>query len=156
MAINRCGQVTLPVILVISGVIIEIAIAFTFISYFSSTSGLGERLSVRAESAAMAGIRDALIKLARDKDVFSTSPNCSIISPYSLNIDGNTVEVYPCRFQDPPSSPNCPNECRWIYIILARATVASVRKQINAVIVVEQLTGVVRVQSIKEVPYTPP
>ena len=66
--LNSNGQATLSFILLAGGIILEIAIAGSFITYFLSASGLSERLSARAYVAAEAGIRDAQIKITRNKD----------------------------------------------------------------------------------------
>ncbi|HVN67591.1 MAG TPA: hypothetical protein VMT55_04395, partial [Candidatus Sulfotelmatobacter sp.] len=88
---SRRGQATLSFILLISGIIIEIAIAGSFITYFLSTSGLGDRLAERAITAAQAGIRDAQIQIARNKDF---SKNATSTYVLSIGSDSATVQVF--------------------------------------------------------------
>ena len=62
------GQITLPFILLVGGIIVEIAIAGLFTAYFLSSANLGERLATRAASAAYSGIQDAMVKITRNKE----------------------------------------------------------------------------------------
>ena len=130
------GQAALPVILLISGVIIEIAIAGSFISYFLSTGGLGSRLAQRAEAAAMSGIRDGLIKITRNKELGSVSSY-----PVTLGSDSVYVEI----------SLN-PQSQFYLYTITATANASTRQKKIEATLTVNRITGQVQLQSIVEKP----
>ena len=81
------AQIALPFILLVSGIIIEITIAGSFIAYFLSASGLGERLSLRAQAAAHAGVQDAIVRITRDKEYASGGAS------YSLSIDGDSAFI---------------------------------------------------------------
>lgn len=133
---RRTGQISLPVILIISGIFIEIAIAGAFIVSFMASSGQGERLSARAFAAAEAGVKDAFIKITRDKN-FTPAAN-----PYNLTVSEDvasiTVEQNPI---DLPSGS---------YRITAIGTAGTRQRQLVGVLSVNALTGGVELQSIEE------
>jgi hypothetical protein len=132
----RFGQITLPIILLIGGILVTIAVSGVFISQFFSSGGLGERLSERAEASAQAGIRDAILKISRDKDFFLG------FSSYSLSVGNDTVQISVDRM--------VPNSSFYNYDIIAEGTAFNRKKKIVAVIIANQITGEVRIQSISE------
>ena len=136
-ATSQKGQVALPVILLISSVIVEIAIAGSFVSYFLSTGGLGSRLSQRAEAAAMSGIRDALIKITRNKEFGSTSYSMDLIAPGL----GDSVQILVSRDPQPQF---------YLYTITATGIAGSRQKKIEATVTVSRITGQVQLQSLVE------
>ncbi|MCP6719977.1 MAG: hypothetical protein KJI72_01445 [Patescibacteria group bacterium] len=135
------GQIALPFILLISGIIIEITIAGSFVTYFLGTAGLGERLSLRASAAAHSGIRDAMIKITRDKEFGSTPQN------YNLTVGDDNTSVSAMRTVD-----NALNI--YIYTISSTATAGSRQRKLVAILVVNQTTGYVQLQSLSEEPVT--
>lgn len=133
---RRTSQISLPVILIISGIFIEIAIAGAFIVSFMASSAQGERLSVRAFAAAEAGVKDAFIKITRDKS-FTPATN-----PYNLAVSEDvasiTVEQNPI---DLPSGS---------YRLTAIGTAGTRQRKLVGVLSVNSLTGRVELQSIEE------
>src|SRR5579872_6022618 len=81
------GQVALSFVLLVGGIIIEIVIAGSFITYFLSSSGLSQRIESRASSAAYSGILDAMGKISKNRD-FVTSG----VDTYSIVI-GNDSSI---------------------------------------------------------------
>lgn len=136
------GQVTLPIIILISGVIIEIAVAGTFIAYFLSTGGLGERLSTRAETAALSGIYDTMIKITRDKDFLLVEGCANVLT---LNIGSDTADIVTCMARDNPANT-------FIYTINSTGKASNREKKFTGTIVVDQTTGKVQLKSIVESP----
>jgi len=133
------GQIALPFILLISGIIIEITIAGSFITYFLSTSGLGERLNLRASAAAQSGLRDAMIRVARDKDYAASTQN------YNLDVGGDTAAVTVSRTVDN-------NLGVYIYTITSLGTASSRQKKLIAIVVVNQKNGYIQLQSLIDTP----
>lgn len=129
------GQTALPVILLISTIVIEVAIAGAFIAFFASTSGQGERLSARALAAAQAGIRDAFIKIARDKN-FSPSPN-----PYNLTVGDDTVTI--------EVSKNVTNDN---FTVTSTAVAASRQVRLVGILSIDDTTGKIELRSVEEKP----
>ena len=140
---NNQGQVALPFVLLISGVIIEIAIAGAFVAYFLSTSSLGERLSIRAYSASYAGIEDAMIKIIANKEF--TTASCASVYNYSLTVDSDSTSIDVCR-----TTQSAANS--YTYTITSLATASSRKKKLQAVLNVNKTTGEANLQSITDVP----
>ncbi|MEK9194541.1 MAG: hypothetical protein AAB884_01895 [Patescibacteria group bacterium] len=131
------GQIALPFILLVSGIIIEIAIAGSFVAYFLINSGLGERLALRAEAAAHAGLEDAIIRISQDKGYADLGEN------YSLDVNGDNVLISVSRVFN--SGANI-----YVYTIISVATAGSREKKFVAVIAVNDLTGEIQPQSFTE------
>lgn len=128
------GQMSLPVILIISGIFVEIAIAGAFIVGFMISSGQGERLAVRALAAAEAGIRDAFIKVARDK---SFPPGS-----YALSVgeDSATIEVS----RTPVGSQF------YEYDIVVTGIAGTRQRQLSSSLLIDNNTGETKLQSVEE------
>ena len=94
------GQATLSFILLVSGVVLEVAVAGSFITYFLNSAGFGERLSARALAAAQAGVGDATLQVVRNKE-FVTAGTAT----YTLRWG-----AIPLRSQShaPPTAPQIP------------------------------------------------
>lgn len=127
------GQATLSFILLISGLILEIAIAGTFVTYLLSSAGLGERLFARAFTAANSGIRDVQIRIARDKGFSGT---------YTLSIDSDTASVSVTRISQ---------GTLYIYTATSTGVAGTRQRKFVAKIVADQTTGLVELQSVNEV-----
>jgi uncharacterized protein (UPF0333 family) len=138
------GQMTLPFILLVSGIIIEIAIAGAFVTYFLSTSGYGERLASRAESAARSGINDALLHIMQNKDFSSAS----CLTPYSYTVSaggGDTAQITLCRTTDI-------NTNKYIFTVTSIGVAVTHQKKLVATSLVDQTTGQTELESISEQP----
>ncbi len=139
----RRGQATLTFIILVSGIIIEIAIAGSFVTYFLSTSGFGERASARALAAAEAGIRDAQLKVARNKEFWDFS------TPYTYTLDvtvggqQDAAEVAVQRTIDVVTN-------RYRYAITSEGQAATRRRTLVASMVVDQASGLVQLESLRE------
>src|SRR6056297_719410 len=92
--INKEGQIALPFVLLVGGIIIEIVLAGSFISFFVNASALGERLSVRALSAANTGVYDAVMKISRNKEFGSGGVS------YEISVGDDSVLVDVSRSSD--------------------------------------------------------
>ena len=135
MGINTAtrGQATLSFILLISGLILEIAIAGTFVTYLLSSAGLGERLFARAFTAANSGIRDVQIRIARDRGFTGT---------YTLAIDSDAASVSVTRVSQ---------GTLYIYTATSTGVAGTRQRKFVAKIVADQTTGLVELQSVNEV-----
>ena len=81
--------VALPTILLIGGIIVEIAVAGVFIAYLLSQSGFGAKLSAEALAAAQAGIQEAMMKIVRDKNFSS--------SGYDIAVGSRAAHIIVCK-----------------------------------------------------------
>lgn len=135
------GQMTLPFVLLIGGLIVEIAVAGSFVTYFLSTSGFGGRLSERASAVSQAGIYDAIVKITKNKEFTNTS----CLSPYSYSfvVESDTTNITVCRSEDISAN-------RYTYTITSLATAGSRQKKNTATVLVDLTSGRVNLESIKE------
>ncbi|MCL4404237.1 hypothetical protein M1432_02755 [Patescibacteria group bacterium] len=134
---NEKAQVALPFILIVSGVIVEIVIASSFVAYFLSNSGLGARLQTQAQVAADAGIWDALSRISGNKD-FTTSQTV-----YGLASGSGSATVTVTR-----TTVN--TNGTYVYTVQSLGTAGTREKYVVATAVVDQVTGQMQVQSINE------
>ena len=141
---GRGGQVALPFVLLVAGIIIEIAIAAVFVVFFLSTGTAGERLALRARGAADSGARDAMVKIARDKEFAGAASEASPFT-YSLALGNDTADISVWRAVDNTNGV-------YIYSITAIATADNRKKKVMGSMVVDQITGRVQLQSLAEVP----
>lgn len=131
------GQATLSFIILVGGVLIEIAIAGSLVAYFLNNAGLSERLAARAYTAALSGVRDAQIKITRNKELVTITPmNYTFVvgSDSALVIIGRTTgfdETYQ-------------------YTVTAQGMAATRVRTLVATIVVHQDTGLLALQSVRE------
>ncbi len=128
---------SLPIILIISGIFIEIAIAGAFIVGFMISSGQGERLSVRAFTAAEAGIRDAFIKIARDKSFLPVS------NPYVLSVGEDSSSVLVERTPVDASYTN--------YQITSVGIAGTRQRKLVGKLLIDENSGETKLQSVEEI-----
>ena len=132
------GQATLSFILLVSGVILEVAVAGSFVAYFFSASGYGERVSARALAAARAGLEDAEIQVARNKEYGGGST-----ATYSFSVGDDVAEVTVSRTTDSPNNT-------YLFTITAVGTAFTRERRLLATMVVDRTSGVARLQSLSE------
>ena len=133
------GAVTLPSILLISAIIMEIAIVGVIISSAVVNTANNAKLSSEALKAAGAGIQDAIIRVVR---YCSLTDNSGCPSSYPLTVGTRTVNITIDSVSVTPRK------------ITADATAGLVKKRMQAVLNINQSTGEVTTQSIKECPYS--
>lgn len=130
------GQAALPTILLIGGIIAEIAIAGVLVAFVLSNSGWGERLSAQALAAAKAGVEDALLKIAVDKNFIAPSG-------YSFSVDGRVAEV--TIIKDPAGYPS------GVHQIISSGKVFGRQRKLETILVVDSDTGKVDLKSTREI-----
>jgi len=135
------GQITLPFVLLISGIIVEVAIAGSFVTYFLSTSGYGDRLAERASVAANSGIRDAMQRITNNKE-FSSAP-CDSPYSYSISMENDSATVAVCRVTDVSSN-------KYVYTISSVGTAVSRQKKLVATFLADKTSGRVYLESTTE------
>jgi hypothetical protein len=134
------GQATLSFILLVGGIVLEVAIAGSFATYFLSASGLGERLSARAFTTAEAGIRDAQMRIVRDKEFAQSGP---VTYSIGVGIDGVSVVV----------SRDTSNATSYVFTATSTGTAVNRSRRLVAIMVVNRETGLAQLQSMQEVPF---
>ncbi|KKU77396.1 MAG: hypothetical protein UY12_C0026G0015 [Parcubacteria group bacterium GW2011_GWA2_47_8b] len=131
------GISSLPTMLLLGGIIIEIAIAIAFLTYYFNVSNFAARLSAEALAAARAGIDDATIKVVLNKNC----PDSSCPSPYTLALGDRAVTVTICK-----------DTCAGVgkHQVTAVGSAFAIRRQMVAILEVDPVTGEVKVESLKE------
>ncbi|OGY64205.1 MAG: hypothetical protein A3I89_02285 [Candidatus Harrisonbacteria bacterium RIFCSPLOWO2_02_FULL_41_11] len=127
------GVIAIPVILMISGLIVEIVIVSAVSVYVMNNSQLGIKLSTEAFFAAQSGIQDSLLKIARNKD---------FNSDFSLSVGDNSAEI---------------TVCKDICVGLGKYKISSIGKagtygrKLEAILSVDSVIGEIMIESLKEV-----
>ncbi|MEK7624107.1 MAG: hypothetical protein AAB404_00025 [Patescibacteria group bacterium] len=130
------GQAALPTILLIGGIITEIAIAGVLVAFVLSNSGWGERLSAQALAAAKAGVEDALLKIAVDKNFIAPSG-------YNFSVDSRIAEVIVIK--DPTGYPS------GVHQIISSGKAFGRQRKLETILVVDGDTGKVDLKSTREI-----
>lgn len=83
---SRDGQAILSVIFLISAIIIltGLALVFTVTAFLNNTYGF--QLKEKAQAAALSGVDDALLRLARDKDFSNTLGYSLLVGNYTATV----------------------------------------------------------------------
>jgi hypothetical protein len=134
---SRRGQATLSFIILIGGVILQVAIAGSVVGYFSTSSRFSERLSTRAMAAATAGLRDGQIRISRDRN-YAASP-----TSYSFDVGTDTVEVSISRVADDANGV-------YIYTVSSVGTALARKKRLVGTIFANQNNGLLELKSVEE------
>lgn len=148
MAINKLkiwrasslrAAAALPTILLIGGIVVEIGIALAFIIFFLGQSIFGVRASSDALAAARAGVQDATMQIVRNKEIGTIS--------YALD---SKTDVRICK--------NFINNCATPvvtgnkYDVISTGKVLTKNRRLEAILDVNDFTGEVKIESIKEIP----
>lgn len=83
----RKGVIALPTILLISGIVLEIALALALVAYFLLQSGAGNKFSFEAFLMAQSGTDDAIIRIIRNNNFGSGTASYSLIADLVRRVD---------------------------------------------------------------------
>lgn len=133
------GIASLPVMLLLGGIMVEIAIAGAFLLTYLNNSVYGTRLSDQAFLAAQTGINDAVLRIILNKNCGSDG-NCAPVYPstYTITTSGATAEVSICKGTCIPGK----------HQIISIGRALTKQHQLIATVNVDGLTGLVTVESI--------
>jgi hypothetical protein len=134
------GVVALATVLLLGAVLTEIALAGIFIVSVLNNSSMGLRSAAAALAAAQSGIDDALLNVVRDKD-YLYSP-----SPFVLSVASARATI---TVTNPPCGASLVAKP---VIIMSLGSAGLGRRHLRTDVVVDCLTGEVRVVSSQEVP----
>ena len=132
------GFSTLPAVLFIGGLVVEIVVALSFMLSFFSTTNLAANLSAEAFMVANSGIEDGMMKVTRNKDC----PPSGCTSPYDLAVGDRAAVVVICK-----------DSCAGLgkTQIDSIGTARLERRKVRAILSVDATSGRVTVDSISEV-----
>lgn len=138
---------TLPTVLMIGGIIMELAVAGVVVGYAFTESGSGMRLSTEALFASRAGVDDAVYKIIRgDYTVSYTVIVTGVVGTRSERKADVVIE------KDPVDLGSC--NILWGCYFRVRSTGRAVfrMRKMEAVLSVDPDTREIRVRYLKEVP----
>lgn len=137
---QRSGQATLSFIVLVSGIVLQVAIAGSIVTYFFNASKFSERLDSRSLAAAQAGIRDAQVRITRDSSYAAGGTE-----EYSLDVGNDAALISVTRTTDNPTHT-------FQYAITSIGSAAGRLKQLVGVVLANQTTGLVEFRSLVEEP----
>ena len=126
------GQVTLPTILFIGGIVLELSLIGIFVALLLTKSARKAKLSSEVWAIAKAGIEDSLLKIAEDKN-FSSS--------YTIQVGNGVANVQIVKDSDNSS----------IYKIISSGKILNLSRTLQALVTVNQESGKINLKSIEEV-----
>lgn len=134
-ASRRGGQAVLSMVFLIGGIVVLVALALAFLvtSFINSTYGF--QLGERAKAVAAAGAYDAMMRLARNKDLLKPSGS------YSVSLGSDTASV--TLTNDPSASAQA--------TIVSTATVANRTRSVRAVVSRDSNTGQITLTSWRQI-----
>ena len=115
----------------------QVAIAGSVVGYLSTSSRFSERLSARAMAAASAGLRDAQIRISRDRTYGELSDT------YSFAVGSDTVEVTVSRVADDSNGV-------YIYTVSSIGSALARQKRLVGTIFINQANGLLELKSVEE------
>lgn len=134
----------LPVVFLIGGLIMEMGIAGAFMAYYLAQSGFGVKLSEEALLAARAGIQDAKIRVIRSQS--------SIPDTYTLSTGNRSAQVTVCKEKKTVTTAcDISTDMANKYEVTALGAALTKRRQVRAIISINNITGEVKVESEKEI-----
>ena len=155
---------TLLVLLILGGVIVEIALAGILAVTFLNSQNYGVRLSAQALAGAQSGYEEAFLRIIRYKTLGGIPSGWNQFSFTPQELGGASVDVTICNYvtaADPvvviSGSLSCAQgtdqASGGTYEVVSRGSAFNKHRQLKARIAVDALTGAATLQSLKEVPY---
>lgn len=140
------GIASLPLILLLGAIIIEVSIASVFFLSYLNTSVYGTRMANQALVAAQTGINDAILRIIANKEC-GVDPSCSD-SPYDIVINDNTATVTICK--NTSGCPGVPAILDGQHRVTSLGKALTRQRKLVAILTVDPTTGLVTVDSIKD------
>lgn len=147
---HQNGVATLPTVLMIGGIIMELAIAGVVVGYAFTESGSGMRFSSEALFVARAGVDDAVYKIIRgDYQSSYTLTASGAAGTASERKAEVTVEKDPADLLEAPGSCGVFWGC--YFRVRSLGHVVGRRRKVESVLSVDPLTREIRIDYIKEI-----
>jgi hypothetical protein len=136
------GASALLIVLLIGGIILEIAVVFLFINFYLGESGFGAELSLRALGAARSGLDDALLRVIRDINLANQE--------YTLNSNNVSSLIVICNGSKTINS-NCDTSNIGKIEITSLGQAGTRQRKLRAFLNVNSRNGEINIESIKEI-----
>jgi hypothetical protein len=144
------GVATLPTVLMIGGIIMELAIAGVVVGYAFTESGSGMRFSSEALFVARAGVDDAIYKIIRgDYQPSYTLTVSGTVGTASERKTEVTIEKDPVDLLEDLGSCSVFWGC--YFRVQSLGHVVGRRRKVESVLSVDPLTREIRIDYIKEI-----
>lgn len=148
---KNAGVSTLPTILLLGSIIIEIAIAVAFLAYYFNNINFSARLSSEALEAARAGANDAIRLVIGDKTCPDANcPSGSGQPSYTVIVNNRLVNVT-LSHATPPCSPDPANPATTQTVIDSVGVAGSQNRKVEAQLSVDCATGQVTTTAFNEI-----
>lgn len=140
---KRNGIVSLPTILMVSGIIAEIALTGVILAFLFSSSGLGGRLATESLAAARAGIEDGIYRVITN----------NYTNYYTITVGENNRLVEVTIEKDPVDLGVCNVSwgCRFRIRSIGHAFLSNSKMEV--ILGVDPLSREIRIQSLKEIQF---
>ena len=147
---SRGGVATLPTVLIISGVILSIAIAGSFLAALVSNTTANDLYSSEAFTAARAGAEDARLRIIRykcdnGKTTHSACPAIGEVNGETINFSNGTAKVWI------EGAPQSLGNDSYRIVVHSLGTVRNRNKKIEAIIITDGNNDVTT-HSFREIP----
>jgi len=126
------GQVALPTILFIGGIVLELSLIGIFVALLLTKSTRKAKLSSEVWAIAKAGMEDSLLKIAEDKN-FSSS--------YTIQVGKGVANIQIIKDSDNSS----------IYKIISSGKVFNLSRTLQALVTINQESGKINLKSVEEI-----
>lgn len=149
------GVIALPTIILIGGIILEIVLTLSLVSYLLLQSGAGSKFAAEALVYAQSGVDDSVIKIIRNNNLGNGSGY-----KYTLNIDPiRQTKVFVCKDYDFVSDfQTAENICDVYQSTTGKTNIISLGKSFNkyrllkAVVNINSNNNEVKIESVQEIP----
>jgi hypothetical protein len=143
VARKTTGAATLPTLLLMATVVIEVAVAGVIIAGALNNTAYSQRLSAQALAAAKVGTDDAFMRIVRYKSCPGAfGCPCTVSTPCSIQVDTNTT-----------ASITMSNDGAGVITVTSVGTAFTRQKKMQMVVGVDSNTGLVSLQSLQEIAY---
>ena len=141
----RKGAATLAAILLISGIVMELAISGLIVGVLVSNTVASSKMAAQALVAARTGAEDAAVKITRYK-------NCSALATtFSITCDG--VTTYSLTVNSASATVGVIDNADGTLKVVSIGTAGTRKKRFEAVVGVDAFNGQTIVISMQEKPY---
>ncbi len=137
----RSGMASLPVVLLLGGIMVEAAIAGAFVLYFISSDVYGDKLIAQASEIARSAIDDGILRVISNPDCGIDTSGCP--TPYTITAAGVSATVNICK-------DTCPGQGSGITQITAVGSALTKRSSLVATLSVSSTLPLVTVLSISD------
>ncbi|MEK7195806.1 MAG: hypothetical protein AAB659_01005 [Patescibacteria group bacterium] len=139
------GAATLAAILLISGIVMELAISGLIVGVLVSNTVASSKLAAQALVAARTGAEDAAVKIVRYK-------NCSALATaFSITCDG--VTTYPLTVDTASATVGVIDNADGTLKVVSIGNAGTRKKRFEAVMGVDAFSGQIIVISMQEKPF---